>query len=175
MLKLQRENTEATCESRESVETTRGASRGRMLCSRCKLEKDVNSFPSAGKISVEKGWTRSRQGRHSWCRTCHRENMAIRLQAGYALLAKVKDQPCKDCGRKYPSCAMDFDHREGTIKRFCISECAANFSIESLKREVLKCDVVCANCHRIRTWNRRHPDAPILNPALNEDIVRTER
>jgi hypothetical protein len=28
------------------------------------------------------------------------------------------------------------------------------FSIETLKAEIAKCDLVCANCHRLRTWKR---------------------
>jgi hypothetical protein len=65
---------------------------------------------------------------------------------------KLKDKPCMDCGRKFPACAMDFDHVRGT-KRFNVTTSLRKRS--SILREAKKCDLVCANCHRIRTNNRR--------------------
>ncbi len=65
-----------------------------------------------------------------------------------------KTLSCMDCG--YNSCveALDFDH---TVPKFRnVSQMAINgFSWESILKEIEKCDVVCANCHRSRTYNRR--------------------
>jgi hypothetical protein len=71
-------------------------------------------------------------------------------------VAKLKDKPCADCGKKYPHYVMDFDHLKGSIKRGNISELInRNFlSYEQILVEVAKCDIVCANCHRIRTFSR---------------------
>jgi hypothetical protein len=65
-----------------------------------------------------------------------------------------KSRPCMDCGGRFPVCAMDFDHRPDEDKRF---EVATNWgrSRQDLAIEIAKCDVVCANCHRIRTADRR--------------------
>ena len=49
---------------------------------------------------------------------------------------------------------MDFDHRDGTTKVSSVTR-LINRSIEVLLAEVAKCDIVCANCHRIRTFERR--------------------
>lgn len=68
-------------------------------------------------------------------------------------VAVLKARPCADCGGEFPIICMDFDHREG--KEFGISAARYRYSIERLLAEVAKCDVVCANCHRIRTANRR--------------------
>jgi hypothetical protein len=49
---------------------------------------------------------------------------------------------------------MDFDHREGEIKKYELNA-VDRMSMNTLKREIEKCDVVCANCHRERTHQRR--------------------
>jgi hypothetical protein len=62
----------------------------------------------------------------------------------------VKDVPCADCGGKFPDYCMDFHHRDRTTKSFTIGHFILG-SLAGLKAEIAKCDVVCANCHRIRT------------------------
>lgn len=73
------------------------------------------------------------------------------------VLDKLKDVPCADCGGRFPPICMDFDHVQG--KSFTISR-ASTRSLTSVLREVERCEVVCANCHRIRTAQRlvrKHP------------------
>lgn len=68
---------------------------------------------------------------------------------------KLKAVPCADCKQTYPSFVMDFDHVRGE-KEFEISD--AQHGLPSIKRflaEIAKCDIVCANCHRIRTHSRK--------------------
>lgn len=66
-----------------------------------------------------------------------------------------KDVPCQDCGIKYPYYVMDFDHREGVVKDYNVAAMARQkLSLDLVIEEVAKCDVVCSNCHRIRTHNR---------------------
>lgn len=66
-----------------------------------------------------------------------------------------KDKPCQDCNVKYPYYVMDFDHRPGEQKLFNIAEASQmRPSLEKLITEISKCDIVCSNCHRIRTYNR---------------------
>lgn len=63
---------------------------------------------------------------------------------------------CMDCqlpGADYPE-VLDFDHRGD--KKFNISEFRRVTSgINKVKEEINKCDLVCANCHRIRTSKRK--------------------
>lgn len=61
-------------------------------------------------------------------------------------------KPCLDCGKKYPYYVMDFDHLEN--KKNLISFLASTGRIGALKAEVEKCEVVCANCHRQRSYKR---------------------
>lgn len=68
-------------------------------------------------------------------------------------IAELKSRPCTDCGHSFPSCVMDFDHRDPLDKKFSIGIAAGSGtrSWESIAAEIVKCDLVCANCHRIRT------------------------
>lgn len=71
-----------------------------------------------------------------------------------AMICELKAQPCVDCGGTFPCVAMDFDHRDPLMKLFTVSQGLMR-SLESLLAEVAKCDLVCANCHRVRTRDRR--------------------
>jgi hypothetical protein len=49
---------------------------------------------------------------------------------------------------------MDFDHVRGK-KTKNLSAMVSHFGMEAIKAEIAKCDVVCANCHRERTFHRQ--------------------
>lgn len=68
-------------------------------------------------------------------------------------LAKIKeDSGCADCGEINPI-VLDFDHLHD--KKYNISRMIHDgFSWKAILKEIEKCEVVCANCHRIRTHNR---------------------
>lgn len=67
-----------------------------------------------------------------------------------------KARPCLDCGNTFPVCCMDFDHLDGTKKVDNISAMISNrtTSREKIYEEISKCELVCSNCHRIRTHQR---------------------
>lgn len=69
-----------------------------------------------------------------------------------AYIRNLKDTtPCADCNNFYPFYVMDFDHQ--TEKSFNIAEYSRyGASFQSLLTEIAKCELVCANCHRERTW-----------------------
>jgi hypothetical protein len=50
---------------------------------------------------------------------------------------------------------MDFDHREDTPKRAAVTRMIGRVGRGALLEETSKCDIVCANCHRLRTFARR--------------------
>lgn len=100
-----------------------------------------------------KGRTRLRDARHR-----NRE-----------IIQQAKRVPCADCGREYPPYVMDFDHRPGEEKCFNLSMgLACGLRSELIKAEMAKCDVVCSNCHRIRTFKRRDH----LRPRVETRTVR---
>lgn len=66
----------------------------------------------------------------------------------------AKSKPCADCGVQYDPWIMDFDHVRGE-KRVNLADMAKrSYSWASIREEIEKCDVVCANCHRQRTHVR---------------------
>ena len=94
------------------------------------------------------------------CACCHRVRTRIQVpESGdprrrefYYKVSLLKQDSCMDCGFKFPPVAMDFDHVRG-IKVATISQMRL-FSWSRVLLELAKCDLVCANCHRIRTSNR---------------------
>jgi hypothetical protein len=75
-------------------------------------------------------------------------------RAGRDLVRQLKDVPCADCGERFPSWVMQFDHVNGE-KLFDLGR-GLNFSPARILLEAAKCEVVCANCHANRTYLRFH-------------------
>ncbi len=64
------------------------------------------------------------------------------------------EKGCTDCGYREHYAALDFDHI-GDDKFKGVSRMVdAGYSWKRIKQEIDKCEVVCANCHRIRTTDR---------------------
>lgn len=47
---------------------------------------------------------------------------------------------------------MDFDHLRD--KKFNLSKAHLTGSLKKITEEIAKCEVVCSNCHRVRTFER---------------------
>jgi len=62
----------------------------------------------------------------------------------------LKNRPCSDCKRRFPPECMDWDHVRGR-KLFTLGNKGYSFSKQRVLLEIAKCDLVCANCHKIRT------------------------
>ncbi len=137
-------------------------------CTKCYLNKRLSSFylrksgPRSGKYYEKCKDCMKLRGREYYQKTRKRqlELVSIRKQR-YILERKnfvneLKNKPCMDCGKIYPPWVMDFDHREGVVKTKSISRIHSGslWSIEKIKEEIEKCDLVCSNCHRQRTHER---------------------
>jgi hypothetical protein len=57
---------------------------------------------------------------------------------------------CECCGYSAHACALDFDHLDPTTKTRDIAKMHTT-SLSTLAKEIKKCQVLCANCHRIKT------------------------
>lgn len=114
--------------------------------------------PACGEILPNSAFYLRKDGKRvSYCKKCQSLYAKARDER-YAkevrtFLNQVKDQPCTDCGESHPPWAMDFDHRKEEKKLFNLSEAAARgLSMKKIRAEIEKCDVVCALCHRYRTF-----------------------
>lgn len=133
------------------------------VCSKCKTEKNVNDFRYRNKFKGTRAcWCKecfSTYEKNVWAsseqrRKTNMKNNRLRKIRNYDFVSKfLSDKSCKDCGEN-DVVVLEFDHLGG--KRFGISYCSSNsYGLETLKKEISKCEVVCANCHRRRTAARR--------------------
>jgi hypothetical protein len=157
------------------------------ICTKCKKELPATEeffFKGRGKCGFQ-----------AWCRTCRNEFRSLygkanrdklnaqhkewlRPHGGSAsyrhglyserltALDVLKDFPCLDCGERFPPIAMDFDHVRGE-KTKSISYLVRNSTWEAVLKEIAKCDLVCANCHRVRTSERGES----RNLTYREEVV----
>lgn len=84
---------------------------------------------------------------------------------------------CSDCKVWGPAEILSFDHVRG-IKEFGIGQ-RWDVAIKRLEEEIAKCEVVCHNCHAIRTARRKCPLPPFVPfpkiPRLSRNCVVTEK
>ena len=130
-------------------------------CTKCNIKKSIDSF------SIR---TKAKDGRQSYCKTCAVE---IRMKAYHENIEKESEyrknikklnqhnirsykesNPCTDCNTHYPYYVMDFDHISN--KKYNVSQ-MLTLSWDTILKEISKCEIVCANCHRKRTYKRMLP------------------
>jgi hypothetical protein len=110
-----------------------------------------------GRVLLNERATVSRQRRYqgdpAW-RTAYISKTRLRQRDARDRIDAIKiARGCMDCGYNESAVALDFDHLPEFDKLFTIGNNAQR-SWAAIEAEIAKCDVVCANCHRIRT-NRR--------------------
>lgn len=129
------------------------------ICTKCKTAKDYSSFPKRSK---------SKDGLAPWCTQCYTEHARNKYASSQeererkkknqaALVQKTREyiyeylgtHPCVTCGESDPI-VLEFDHRDIKEKESNVSE-LMKYSLSKIKKEVAKCDVMCANCHRRKT------------------------
>jgi hypothetical protein len=86
----------------------------------------------------------------------HRDVIRQRQLDNRGKLRKIviafKSVSCADCHVKYPYFVMDFHHEDGKGENIS-NMVARNVSVITLLSEIFKCIVLCANCHRIRSYS----------------------
>lgn len=124
-------------------------------CTKCGQSKSVLNYP----------WkSQAKSRRHEHCRACRKAYFAQRYRDNPQFFKErdlkrkqiykdLKTGPCTDCGQIYPPYVMDFDHRDPETKVFNVATwTATRWSLVRLAREIAKCDLVCSNCHRERSY-----------------------
>lgn len=130
------------------------------LCPKCDTEKDLDDFHKRAK---------SPDGRQSWCKLCNTKSRVKYYHTNSdnkestkrsASKAKKRNQeyvweylrnnPCVDCGES-DIIVLQFDHIKGTKTESIAFMIQEGRTLEKLKAEIEKCEVVCANDHMRRT------------------------
>lgn len=83
-------------------------------------------------------------------------NRAKKRAAKWRLSGMIKKfAGCKDCGYKESPYALQFDHIEDNKKASVSNLIRSDYAWSTIKKEMDKCEVVCANCHAVRTHARK--------------------
>ncbi len=131
----------------------------------------IRSCARCGESKAASDFHRSRTGQFSYCGDCRRaydrryyaergkEARLARVRVWRderrAWMAALKDgRACADCGGVFPPFVMHWDHLPGHLKIAEISSMVGNRRREVVIEELAKCELVCANCHVMRTVKR---------------------
>ena len=112
--------------------------------------------------------TKALDGLQTWCKQCvkdryHRTRphhlMRVKVRANkirtenkQRMADYLRTHPCVDCGEP-DIVVLEFDHLRDKWKDVS-AVMGGCYSWDRIMEEVAKCDVVCANCHRRRTYGR---------------------
>lgn len=129
-----------------TFKTRKGEVRRRSVCWDCRGKYAKENFE---RLQVY------RREYHAKNKTLKQERDAERRAEMRELVDQQKDQPCIDCGKKWPPVAMDFDHVRGDKIMDVARMVGSAYRWELIAAEIAKCEVVCACCHRLRTAARK--------------------
>lgn len=107
------------------------------VCPRCQLGRKPEEFYSR----------RGVEGASSYCRSCTNDQTVERHRALKAAAVAYLGGKCSLCGYSKHLSALEFHHLEPEHKDFTISKTRSR-SLDTIKPELEKCRLLCANCHR---------------------------
>lgn len=81
-----------------------------------------------------------------------REYQQERRRVLRAYIDLEKSKPCVDCNQTFPPYCMDFDHCRGKKKSDVGKMANGMYAVATIAAEIAKCELVCVNCHRKRTF-----------------------
>lgn len=111
-----------------------------MKCSKCNIILSIkNAYKQADRKS----------GLMSYCKECFNKKCIERWITRKIKAIEYLGGKCLDCNKTYPYYVYDFHHRFDEIKEFDWTKLRLR-SWKSITEELDKCDLLCANCHRIR-------------------------
>lgn len=111
---------------------------GSRFCNRCQTEKSIEDFYSR----------RGKKGSSPYCKPCTNEQVIERQRKLKQIAIDYKGGCCERCGYDKYNGALEFHHTNPTEKDFNISKLKQTNFTEKVKKELDKCILVCANCHR---------------------------
>lgn len=112
---------------------------GKKLCVACNEEKSIGDF-----YTQSNGKKRPRK----YCKDCF-NNQAVGRQRKFKVkCVGYKGGKCELCGYNRCVSALEFHHRVPEEKDFQLSKCKLRIFDDVVKKELDKCILLCANCHR---------------------------
>ena len=115
-----------------------------MHCSRCEEDKPVSEF-----------YFRRTEGRHhAYCKRCHNRYTHERFKQRKARAIAYKGGICADCRGTFHYAVFEFHHTDPTRKELTGNQ-LKRLAWETVKAELDHCELLCANCHRLRHWDDR--------------------
>lgn len=109
-------------------------------CGKCKKRKPAKAFYRRGPNDPRL---------HHYCRDCFNAYCRARWKARKAQYVEEMGGYCKDCRGVFPLVVYDFHHRNMAKKEYSWAKLRLRPDAD-IRRELKKCDLLCANCHRIR-------------------------
>jgi hypothetical protein len=113
------------------------------ICSTCQTKKPISEFYDSKTHS---------HGKASVCKSCFNIYCQQRWIERKIKAIIYKGSKCVDCGLSYPNthyAVYEFHHLNPEQKEFNWTKMRLR-NWDSVKKELDKCDLLCANCHRIR-------------------------
>lgn len=93
---------------------------------------------------------RKRKDSGTWgCKICAQDAVIVRRKKIKLMAIEYKGGKCEICGRTFAPPVYDFHHLDPTKKDFGIARQGISRSWERVKAELDKCQMLCANCHRV--------------------------
>jgi DNA-binding transcriptional ArsR family regulator len=127
---------------RYGLRTRRSRSGGRTGVRGRDTDRVVRSCPVHGETEF---WL---EGRGIYrCLRCRSEAVARRRRKLKELLVREAGGCCSICGYDRYIGALQFHHRDGEAKEFGLAARGFTRSLDAVRAEAAKCDLLCANCH----------------------------
>ena len=102
-------------------------------------------------------------GKGQKAKTQNRQKQSRHKTTSFIRAAK-QGKKCTDCREDYPYWVLEFDHLPKYEKLFTIGgRGSRDKSLDQIKEEIAKCEIVCSNCHKSRTYWRQNKNGEYEN------------
>lgn len=133
-------------------------------CAECGKNKEYKDFPKDSRLKIPYAARckecKNRYNKQYLVTEEQKEAQRKRVRTRPKILRKfvidykIKNNICVDCKKSFDYWILQFDHLEGFEKKFEFHNIHTLGTLKKIKEEILKCEIVCANCHFDITYKR---------------------
>lgn len=129
------------------------------ICSSCEEEKPVSEFNTHKSRGLQNECIECRSlynrrhylsNRYKYLTKAKENRRKLRSATKTYLKEYLETHHCVSCPESDPV-VLDFDHIDRSTKSFNIASAVGNKPLKEIIREIGKCQILCANCHRRKT------------------------